>query len=98
MTKKALRIIGVALACVAGAMLFPYFLIILLLWSPIAWILGFIFPNRQFYPINKTWSLINDWVGSKLGIDLNSILMLLFAILMLEAFISWIAGLFGNKK
>lgn len=50
MTKKALKIIGMVLACVAGTMLFPYLLIILLLWSPIAWILGLIFPNRQFYP------------------------------------------------
>ena len=95
---KALKIIGMVLACVAGAMLFPYLLIILLLWSPVAWILGFIFPGKNFYPINKTWPIINDWVGSKLGIDLNTILLLFFAFLTLGAFISWIVGLFSNKK
>ncbi len=95
---KALKIIGMVLACVAGAMLFPYLLIILLLWSPVAWILGLIFPGNNFYPINKAWPIINDWVGSKLGISLNSILLIFLAFLILEAAISWIAGLFSNKK
>ncbi len=95
---KALKIIGMVLACVAGAMLFPYFLIILLLWSPIAWILGLIFPGKKFYPINKAWPIINDRVGSKLGISLNSILLIFLAFLILEAAISWIAGLFSSRK
>lgn len=95
---KALIIIGKVLACLAGALFFPYLFILLLLWSPIAWILGLIFPGKNFYPINKAWSLANSWVESKLGIDLNTIVLLFFAFLTFGAVVGWIVGLFSCRE
>ncbi len=95
---KFLVFAGKVLAVLAGILLLPYLLILLLLWSPIAWILGLIFPGRNFYPINKAWPVMNSWVDSKLGIDLNTIIFFLLVFIALGSVISWIAGLFSGKK
>ncbi len=87
-----------ALACLVGFLLSPYAVLLLLLWSPIAWILDLIFPRIEFYPINKAWPIINDWMDRTIGIDLNTILLMLVAFLFLNAAVSWIAGLFSGKK
>ena len=95
---NVLTFVGRVLACTAGLLLFPYLLILLLLWSPIAWILNLVFPGREFYPINRAWPIINKWVESKMGIDLNTILVIILLIMTLGAAISWVAGLITGKK
>lgn len=89
---------GKVLACTAGLLLFPYLLILLLLWSPIAWILNLFFPGREFYPINRAWPVINRWVESKMGTDLNTILLFILGLLTLGAAVSWIAAFLTGRK
>ena len=86
------------LAYTAGLLLLPYLLILLLLWSPVAWILNLFFPRREFYPINKAWPVINRWVEATMGIDLNTILVIVLLIMTLGAAISWVAALFTGRK
>ena len=95
---QILTFMGRVLVCTAGLLLFPYFLILLLLWSPIAWILNLIFPGREFYPINRAWPVINRWVESKMGTDLNTILLFILLLLTLGAALSWVVGLFTGRK
>ena len=95
---KVLTFIGKVLACTFGLLLFPYLLFLLLLWSPIAWILNLLFPGREFYPISRAWPVINRWVKSEVGTDLNTILLFILVILTLGAAVSWIAALFTGRK
>ena len=95
---RVLTFMGKVLACTAGLLLFPYLLILLLLWSPIAWILNLFFPGREFYPINRAWPVINRWVESKMGTDLNTILLFILGLLTLGAAVSWIAALLTGRK
>ena len=95
---KVLTFIGKVLACTFGLLLFPYLLFLLLLWSPIAWILNLLFPGREFYPVNKAWPVINRWVESKMGTDLNTILLFILVLLTLGAAVSWIAALLTGRK
>lgn len=95
---QILTFVGRVLAFTAGLLLFPYLLILLLLWSPIAWILNLVFPGREFYPINRAWPVINRWVESKMGTDLNTILLFILLLLTLSAAISWVVGLFTGRK
>lgn len=95
---QILTFVGRVLAFTAGLLLFPYLLILLLLWSPIAWILNLIFPGREFHPINRAWPVINRWVESKMGTGLNTILLFILLLLTLGAAISWVVGLFTGRK
>ena len=95
---QILTFVGRVLVCTAGLLLFPYLLILLLLWSPIAWILNLILPGREFYPINRAWPVINRWVESKMGTDLNTILIILALILTIGSAINWLIGLFFGRK
>ena len=95
---NVLTFTGKVLASTAGLLLFPYLLILLLLWSPIAWILNLLFPGREFYPINRAWSVLNRWVESKMGTDLNTILIILALILTIGSAINWLVGLIFGRK
>ena len=95
---KVMTFIGRVLACTAGLLLFPYLLILLLLWSPIAWILNLIFLGREFYPINRAWPVINRWVESRTGTNLNTILLFILLLMTLGAAVNWIAALFTGRK
>ena len=95
---QVLSFMGKVLSCTIGILFFPYFLILLLLWSPVAWVLNLIFPGREFYPINKAWPIINRWVESKVGTDLNTILIILALILTIGSAINWLVGLFFGRK
>lgn len=95
---QVLSFMGNVLSCTLGILFFPYLLLLLLLWSPVAWILNLIFPGREFYPLNRAWPVINSWVKSRIGFDLNTILVIILLIMTLGAAISWVTGLFTGKK
>ena len=50
----------------------PVILVILLFWWIIAWILGLIFPGKEFFPIKKIWDSVSRWMKEKLNVDLGS--------------------------
>ena len=64
----------------------PVILIILLFWWIIAWILGLMFPGKEFFPIREIWNSVSRWMKEKLNVDLGAaaisagIIMLLTAI------------------
>ena len=49
----------------------PAIIMILLLWWIIAWILGLIFPGKEFFPIEKIWDSVSQWVNEHLNVDLG---------------------------
>lgn len=57
-----LRFFGLVYLCLVMLMLAPYIGILLLCWWVIAWILGLVFPGREFFPIRRIWAKIQSWV------------------------------------
>ena len=56
------RIAGLTFALLLIFVLGPYVGIILLCWWFIAWILGLIFPGREFFPVRRIWTKIRALV------------------------------------
>ncbi len=50
----------------------PVILLVLLFWWIIAWILGLMFPGKEFFPIKKIWNSASRWAKEKLNVDLGS--------------------------
>lgn len=55
-----LRFFWLVYLCLVILMLAPYIGILLLCWWVIAWILGLIFPGREFFPIKRILTSISS--------------------------------------
>lgn len=53
-------------------LLAPVIILGLLIWWIIAWILGLMFPGKEFFPIIKVWGSVNGWAKQNMGIDLGA--------------------------
>jgi hypothetical protein len=60
-------------------------IMILLFWWIIAWILGLMFPGKEFFPIKKIWDSASRWAKEKLNVDLGSAAFAAGIILLLTA-------------
>ena len=63
----------------------PAIIMILLFWWIIAWILGLIFPGKEFFPIKKIWDYVSRWTKEKLNVDLGSAAIAAGIIMVLTA-------------
>ena len=72
----------------------PAIIIILLFWWIIAWILGLMFPGKEFFPIKKIWDSASRWAKEKLIVDLGSAAVAAGIIMLLTA----IFGVGSSKK
>ena len=63
----------------------PAIIMILLFWWIIAWILGLIFPGKEFFPIKKIWDSVSRWTKEKLNVDLGSAAIAAGIIMVLTA-------------
>jgi len=63
----------------------PAIIMILLFWWIIAWILGLMFPGKEFFPIKKIWDSSSRWAKEKLNVDLGSAAFAAGIILLLTA-------------
>ncbi len=93
-----LRFIFQVFACLLIIALAPYICILCLIWWPIAWILGLVFPGREFFPIKRIWAGMCGWVKRHTGLDLESVLLLTALFLLAGAAIGAVADLFRSRK
>ena len=63
----------------------PAIIMTLLFWWIIAWILGLMFPGKEFFPIKKIWDSASRWAKEKLNVDLGSAAFAAGIILLLTA-------------
>ena len=85
-------------ACILIVALAPYVGILFLIWWPIAWILGLVFPGREFFPVKRILAGMSGWVKRSTGLDLESVLLLTALFLFAGAAIGAIADLFRGRR
>ena len=93
-----LRFFWQVYACILIIMLAPYVGTLFLIWWPIAWILGLVFPGREFFPIKRIWAGMCGWVKRSTGLELESVLLLAVLFLFAGAAVGAIVSLFRGRK
>ncbi len=93
-----LRFFWQVFACVLIITLAPYVGILFLIWWPIAWILGLVFPGREFFPIKRIWAGMCGWVKRHTGLELESVLLFTALFLFAGAAIGAVVDLFRGRK
>ena len=76
----------------------PYVGLLFLIWWIVAWILGLIFPGREFFPIKRIWAWMCGWVKRYTGLELESVLLLTALFLFAGAAIGAVVDLFRGRK
>ena len=76
----------------------PYVGLLFLLWWIVAWILGLIFPGREFFPIKSIWAGMCGWIKRYTGLNLESVLLITALFLLASTAIGAIANLFRGGK
>lgn len=76
----------------------PYVGLLFLLWWIVAWILGLIFPGREFFPIKRIWAGMCGWIKRYTGLNLESVLFITALFLLASTAIGAIANLFRGGK
>jgi hypothetical protein len=93
-----LRFFWQVFACVLIITLAPYVGILFLIWWPIAWILGLVFPGREFFPIKRIWAGTCGWIKRNIGIELDSFLLITALSLFIVAAVDVVFDLFRGKN
>jgi len=76
----------------------PLIIVVLGAWWFIAWILGLIFPGKEFFPIGKVWNKSSEWTHDKFHVDLEKVLGGAVLAFLLTAVIGVVGKLFSNDK
>ena len=76
----------------------PLIIVVLGAWWFIAWILGLIFPGKEFFPIRKVWNKSRDWAHDKLHVDLEKVLGGAVLAFLLTSVIGFFDKLFSHDK
>ena len=85
-------------ACVLIIMLAPCVGILFLFWWPIAWILGLVFPGREFFPIKRIWAGTCGWIKRNIGVELESFLLITALSLFVVAAVDAVFDLLRGKN
>lgn len=93
-----LEIIQYLLLIILFLALAPYVLLIAGVWWVIAWILGLIFPGKEFFPIKKWYHSFKRWFSKFFGIPLEDIAMASILTVVLGSLLNSLSNLFPGKK
>lgn len=75
----------------------PYAIILMLIWWPIALILGLVFPGHDFFPIKRIWTGFKEWMHNHLDMDVESILLFTVLFLVAGSIIGGLVNLFRKN-
>jgi len=78
----------------------PYLGLLLLCWWMVAWILGLIFPGKEFFPIDKLKMIYHrffDWVKKLTGNSVEELLSIAALVIIGVAIINGISNLLSKK-
>ena len=84
--------------CILIISFMPYVGLAFLVWWPIAWILGLVFPGRDFFPFKRIWAGLCNWVHRNSGLDLETVLIIAVLFLFAGAAIGAVINLFRGKS
>lgn len=79
-------------------LLAPFFGLLLLCWWIVAWILGLIFPGREFFPFKRMWSSFSAWFKRQTGEELSDVLTVAAIVLLVSSALDGLSGFFSGKK
>lgn len=96
-TNGCLLFIGQIFVAIIIITLLPYAVILSLLWWPFAWILGLLFPGRDFFPIKRIWTGFKEWMHNHLDMDVESILLFMVLFLVAGSIIGGLVNLFRKN-
>lgn len=75
----------------------PLVICILPLWWLIAKLLGFFYPDNDYFPIQRIWTASKVWVSNKLGLDLEEIVGVAALVVFLSYAISGLNRLLNKE-
>ena len=78
-------------------MLAPVVIVVLLAWWFIAWILGLIFPGKEFFPIKKIYHSVAPWFKRTFGLSLEDAAIASILVVVATALLDGLSGLFSKK-
>ncbi len=75
----------------------PWIGLLLLVWWFIAWILGLIFPGKEFFPIKKIYHSVSGWCEKHAGQSLDNIALASLMVVLGVALMNGIERFFSRK-
>jgi len=78
-------------------LLSPVIAVVLLVWWIVAWILGLIFPGKEFFPIKKIFNSISPWFERTFGISLQDVAIASILVVAIGALLNGVSNLFSKK-
>ena len=89
-----LRLLWQLFAAMLVLTIAPYVGVLFLMWWPVAWILGLLFPGREFFPARRIWEKMSGWVKRCTGFELETLLILSVVVLTAGAAVGLVVDLF----
>ena len=78
-------------------LLAPVIILVLLAWWIIAWILGLIFPGKEFFPIKKIYHSVSPWFKRTFGISLEDAAIASILVVAIGALLNGVSNLFSKR-
>lgn len=78
-------------------LLAPVIILVLLAWWIIAWILGLIFPGKEFFPIKKIYHSVSPWFKKTFGISLEDAAIASILVVAIGAILDGVSNLFSKR-
>ena len=79
-------------------LLAPVIILVLLAWWIIAWILGLIFPGKEFFPIKKIYHSVSPWFKRTFGISLEDAAIASILVVAIGAILDGVSNLFSKRN
>lgn len=93
-----LEVVSILFSIILFLALAPWVALLLIAWWIIAWILGLIFPGKEFFPIKKLYHSVSDWYERRSGHSLGDVALWSFLVVVGVTVVNGIENLFSKKK
>ena len=93
-----LEVVSIMFSVIFFLAVAPWVCLILLAWWIVAWILGLVFPGREFFPIKKIYRSVSNWSERRLGHPLGELAFLSFLTVVGGIILNGIENLFSRKS
>lgn len=91
------QVFGYTLLILMFIMLAPVVLLLLGVWWLVAWILGLIFPGKEFFPIKKIYNSFAPWFERTFGISLGDAAIASILVVLGAALLDGLSNFFSKK-
>ena len=78
-------------------LLAPVIIFVLLVWWIIAWMLGLIFPGKEFFPIKKIYHSVSPWFKRTFGLSLEDAAIASILVVAIGAILDGVSNLFSRR-